>query len=254
MATSTTVEKALDVLLHLNAAGACGVTAIGAALGLPKSTAHRLLAALGRRGLVERDERGRYRPGLGLVGLGLGALEREPIVAAARPVLEAEAAASGETLFLAAARSGRVVVLDKVEGTGFLRAAPRVGAEVPLHATAVGKLHLAFAAGGVRLSDGRLERFTPRTRAGREALAREIARVRAAGWAENREEWLPGLAVVAAPIWARGGLSGALALAAPSVRLGAGRRRELGARVRVAARRIEACLAGGHGEVGGGTA
>ena len=113
------------------------MTAIGRALGLPKSSAHRLLTALSRRGLVEQDGRGRYRPGIGLVALGLGALEREPVVVAARPVLEQEAGALGETFFLVAARAGRLVVLDKAEGNGFLRAAPRVGSSVPVHATAV---------------------------------------------------------------------------------------------------------------------
>ena len=84
------VEKAIDVLFHLHRQpGAQGVTAIGRALGMPKSSVHRLLAALARRELVERDERGRYRPGIGLVALGLGALAHEPVVLAARAVLEA---------------------------------------------------------------------------------------------------------------------------------------------------------------------
>ena len=52
---------------------------------------------------------------------------------------ELEAQRLGETVFLTAARAGAVVVLDKAEGTGFLRAAPRIGSTVPLHATAVGK-------------------------------------------------------------------------------------------------------------------
>src|SRR5262245_60630428 len=142
---TSSIEKALDVLFHVAGAGSAGVSEIARALALPKSTAHRLLAALGRRGLVERDTGGRYKPGLRILALGLGVLEREPVVAAARPVLEAEAEAIGETLFLSAARGGRIVVLDKAEGTGFLRAAPRVGSEVPVHATAVGKLQLAFA-------------------------------------------------------------------------------------------------------------
>ena len=83
----------------------CGVSQIGRALGLPKSSAHRLLAALASRGLVERDERGRYRTGIALVALARGALEREPIVAAAHPILAAEAQALGETVFLVAARA-----------------------------------------------------------------------------------------------------------------------------------------------------
>ena len=239
----TSVEKALDLLLHLAEAGSAGVTGLGRALGLPKSTAHRLLAALGRRGLVEHDERGRYRPGIRLVALGLGVLDREPVVAAARPVLEAEAAALGETLFLAGARGGRLVVLDKVEGTGFLRAAPRVGEEVPAHATATGKLYLAFAPEALAVRSDALERFTPRTCTAR-ALEGELARVRRRGWAQNREEWVPGLAVVAAPVRAGGRLHGVVALAAPAVRLPAARVGRIAARVQTAAARVGARLGG----------
>jgi DNA-binding IclR family transcriptional regulator len=245
MDAATSVEKALDVLLHLHAVGTGGVSALARDLALPKSTAHRLLASLGRRGLVERDEQGRYRPGLRLVALGLGVLDREPVVAAARPSLEAEAAATGETLFLAAARSGRLVVLDKVEGTGFLRAAPRIGEEVPVHATATGRLYLALAAD--QLGEiGTLSRFTPRTPATRRALEREVARARRRGWAENREEWLPGVAVVAAPVLAKERLLGVVALAAPSVRLPPTQAERLARRLVVAAGRVGTALEGSN--------
>jgi DNA-binding IclR family transcriptional regulator len=242
---STSIEKALDVLFLLHReAGACGVSQIGRSLGLPKSSAHRLLAALGRRGLVERDESGRYRPGIGLVSLARGALEREPVVAAARPILEAEAEAFGETVFLVGSRGGRLLVLDKAEGTGFLRAAPRVGAAVPVHATAVGKLFLAFGGGEVEWPAGPLERFTPRTPCTRMALEREVARARRNGFAENREEWIPGLAVVAAPVLAGGRLAAALAVAAPTARLRALGRGAVAARARAAAGRVADRLEG----------
>lgn len=217
-----TVEKAIDVLFHLHAQpAASGVTAIGKALGIPKSSAHRLLSALVRRSLVERDERGRYRTGIGLVALGLGALEREPSVEAARPVLEAEARVTGETFFLVGARAGRLVVLEKAEGTGFLRAAPRVGAEVPVHATAVGKLYLAFAPEAVAPLGDRLAAFTPRTRTRGEQIAREVAAAKRRGWAENREEWIAGLSVLAAPVLAAGRMAAAVAAALPTPRLAA---------------------------------
>lgn len=221
---ATTIEKALDVLYHLHAApGGQGVSEIGRALGLPKSSAHRLLAALGRRGLVERDAEGRYRPGLALVALGLGVLEREPLVAAARPLLEEVARASDETAFLTVARGGRIVSLDKVEGGGFLRAAPRVGAEVPVHATAVGKLQLAFAPEAVRLPREPWPRFTPTTPAGPAALAPEVARARRRGWAENREEWMPGVVVVAVPLFVGGRMVASIAVAGATSRLGPAR-------------------------------
>ncbi len=245
MEAQSTVDKAIDVLFHLHAEPRSrGVTAIGRALGLSKSSTHRLLAALSRRGLVEKDDRGRYRPGIGLVALGVGALDREPIAAAARPVLEAEARALGETVFLVAARAGRLVVLDKSEGEGFLRAAPRVGSTVPVHATAVGKLYLAFGDGSVELPPGELERFSDRTLSDRAALEGAVARAAARGFAESTDEWIPGLSVVAAPVLSRasgGRMLAALALAAPTPRMRAlGRdamaRRMLEAAARVAAR------------------
>ena len=241
----TSIEKALDVLFLLHRELApCGVSQIGRVLGLPKSSVHRLLAALSSRGLVERDERGRYRTGIALVALARGSLERDPVVAAARPILGAEAEALGETVFLVAARVGRLLVLDKVEGTGFLRAAPEVGSGVPLHATAAGKLQLAFGDGQIEWPAAPLERFTPRTVASREALEREVARARRHGFAENREEWVPGLAVIAAPVLAGGRLCGSVCLAAPAARLASLGRDAVAARLRAAAASVTARLEG----------
>jgi DNA-binding IclR family transcriptional regulator len=199
--TTTTIEKALDVLFCLHdAREPQGVTAIARGLDMPKSSVHRLLTALSRRGLVEQDERGRYRPGIALVALGLGALEREPIVEASHPVLEEQAAAVGETFFLVAARGGKLMVLDKAEGNGFLRASPRIGSVVPVHATAVGKLHLAFAPASLSMEHDFLHGFTAYTLTSQTALDSAIEQVRAQGWASNIEEWQPGLAVLAAPV------------------------------------------------------
>jgi DNA-binding IclR family transcriptional regulator len=243
-----TVEKAIDVLFHLHAEpGPCGVTAIGRALGMPKSSVHRLLAALMRRGLVERDDRGRYRLGVGLVALGLGVLEREPVVTAARPVLEHCASELGETFFLVAARAGALVVLDKAEGTGFLRASPRVGSSVPVHATAVGKLYLAFspdAVGAAEAVSHDLAAYTGRTLADPGRLADEVEAVRASGLAWNRDEWVPGLSVLAAPVYLGDRMAAAVALALATPALAAHADGVLEKRVREAAARISARLSG----------
>lgn len=220
MEASTTVEKAVDVLFHLHVTPRpVGVTDLGRALGLPKSSAHRLLAALAKRGLVDRDDRGRYRPGIALLALGLGVLDSEPIVAAARQVLEAGARDLGETHFLVGARGGRLLVLDKAEGSGFLRASPQVGSSVPVHATAVGKLQLAFAPEDLEPFDR--EAFTGQTLVDPLDLEREVERTRVTGVAANRGEWIPGLSVVAAPVFHAGVLAGCVAIAASSPRLDA---------------------------------
>jgi IclR family acetate operon transcriptional repressor len=243
--TTATVDKALDVLFHLHAqATPQGVSAIARALGLPKSSAHRLLSALGRRGLVERTEASLYRPGFALIALGLGVLASEPVVAAARPVLEEHAREVGETHFLVAARAGELVVLDKVEGTGFLRAAPRVGAVVPAHATAVGKLYSAFAPEALDAEEQPLAAFTPRTLCDPRAFDAEVRRARRRGFAANREEWIPGLSVLAAPIRPGGRMAGAVAVAAATPRLEALGVPALAERLRAAGERIAARLEG----------
>jgi IclR family acetate operon transcriptional repressor len=241
-----TVDKAIDVLFHLHrAGGAEGVSAIGRALSIPKSSVHRLLAVLTRRGLVERDHQGQYRPAVGLVALGLGVLEREPVVSAARPVLEQCAEAVGETFFLVGARAGGLVVLDKAEGNGFLRAAPRVGSVVPAHATAVGKLYLAFAPGDLELAaQGARTRFTDRTLTRDKALAVDVAAVAQSGLARNRDEWISGLSVLAAPVWIGERMAACVALAAASARMDELGEDALTTRVRSAAERITERLSG----------
>ncbi len=213
----STIDKALDALFLLSErAQALRLADLARELGMPRSSAHRILAPLVKRGLAEQDGDGRYRAGFALMALGLNVASREPLATAAKPVLETAAAELGETFFLVVARAGRLVVLEKAEGNGFLRAAPRLGANVPVHATAVGKLYLAFAPELVTLDE--LARYTPATVRSRKALDSEVDRVRAQGWATNVEEWQAGLAVAAAPIMSHGQLQGAVALATVTAR------------------------------------
>lgn len=208
----STIDKALDALFLLGQSPQPRRLAdIARTLGMPRSSAHRILGPLVARGLVERDPGGHYQAGLALMTLGQGCARREPVAAAAQPLLEAAAAELGETFFLVVARGGRLVVLAKAEGDGFLRAAPRLGANVPVHATAVGKLYLAHAPGSVEVDD--LPAFTPATVHTRAELATAVAEARQRGWAINEEEWQAGLCVVAAPVLVAGKLEGCIALA-----------------------------------------
>ena len=212
MAGAATVEKALDVLFHLHeAGGALGLSEIGRALDLPKSSCHRLLTSLVDREVVDRDESGRYCPGLALLSLGIGAQRREPVVSAARASLELEAQGLGETVFLVGLRHGRLRVLDKVEGPGFLRAAPGIGDVIPADVTAAGKLYAVF---GAHVASQTSEK-APKS-------AEELD-VERCGYALNRDAWIEGLSVLGVPIWQSSGygereLVAVMALAAASTR------------------------------------
>jgi len=240
LAGAATVEKALDVLFHLHDAGtALGLSEIGRALDLPKSSCHRLLASLVSREMVERDDVGHYRPGLALLRLGIGAQGREPVVAAARPILEAEAAELGETVFIVGLRSWRLRVLDKVEGPGFLRAAPNIGDVIPNDVTAVGKLYRVFG----DPSAGAIETPAPLDR----DASDELDEVERRGYALNRDAWIDGLSVLGVPIWQQAGESASrlvatLALAAASTRFDALGEERIAQRLLRAADRIAARL------------
>jgi IclR family acetate operon transcriptional repressor len=213
MERSGTVDKALRVLEVLHRARApLALAELSRALTIPKPTTHRLLASLLNAALVEQQPDGRYALGIGLVRLGLGALALDPVARAAQLELERAAHELGETFFLVKARAGRLVVLSKVEGTGMLRVAPDVGAEVPLEVTASGRLYMAFA---------------PQLLAGNPGLSRvsaaSVKRARLRGYDVNEAEWLPGLTVVAAPILLDDELLGCVTCAGPAVRLQAAR-------------------------------
>ncbi len=229
MAGAATVEKALDVLFHLHGSStALGLTEIGRALDLPKSSCHRLLGALVERGVVDRESGGRYRPGLALLSLGLGVQAREPVVRAARPLLESLASELGETVFLVERRRDELRVLDKSEGSGFLRAAPEVGDVIPSGSTAAGRLYRLLADA------------SPPSDA-------EDARVLDRGYATNRDAWIEGLSVLAVPIWqdrleASPALAGVLALGAASARFEALGEDRIARRLRAGADEIRARL------------
>lgn len=212
MERATAIDKAIDVLFLLRKHGQpCGVTEIARGLSLPKSSAHRLLCTLTRRGMVERDGRGRYRLGFGLLFLGQGVPEGEPLVAAARPELEAAVSALSETCFLVAARRGQLVVLDKVEAAGMLRVSPDVGAVIPVEQTAVGQLYLVY--GAEQLAEPQAEP------AAADSEAANLGAVVAEGYAFNHGQWIAGLSVYSAPVWVNGQLAAAMAVAMPSTRV-----------------------------------
>ncbi len=213
-----TIEKATDLLFALGAvAEPRSLSGLAAELGLPKPTVHRLLRSLTHRRLVEQDERGLYGLGAGLVTLGLCASSAEPLLRSCQGVLRAHARQLGETFFFVSSRAGELVISSKAEGTGFLRASPRVGSVLPAHATAVGRLFLAFAPELVTLPET-LRRYTPCTPVGR-ALERAVEKARVEGHAVSRDEWQEGLSAVAAPVRVFGHMQGAIALACGTTQL-----------------------------------
>ena len=140
------VERALAVLDALaNGQGELGTNEIARRTGINASTVSRLLATLAGAGFVEHvPSNGRYRLGLRLLELGNAVLARLDMREIARPHLQALADATGETATLSAPGEGHAVTVDFVQSPSTVQSVARLGRPSVAHATATGKLLLAF--------------------------------------------------------------------------------------------------------------
>lgn len=213
------VERALAVLDELaDGGGELGTNELARRTGINASTVSRLLATLSASGLVEHVEAtGRYRLGLRLVQLGNTVLGRLDLRELARPHLRALVEETGETATLSAPGEQDAMTIDFVQSSASVQSVARVGRPSVGHATATGKVMLAF--GDAQLPGGPLPAHTGRTIVDRELLTVELERVRKSGHASAVGEREPHLNAIAAPVFgARGELVAIIGVQGPSSR------------------------------------
>jgi DNA-binding IclR family transcriptional regulator len=216
----------------------CRATEVAQAFGLARSNAHRTLQTLVECGWATQDDAtSSYRAGLRLFELGALVSQATDITALVRPQLAALARTTGETIHLAALDGTEIIYLDKFDSPLPVAAYSRIGGRAPAYCVASGKALLAAAeldAAGLRERLGKLVAHTPNTITDFKRLDAEMQRVRAAGVAENREEWRLGVCGLGAVLRdARGDAVAAVGMSVPSIRF-----------ARVQARQFAAALLG----------
>jgi DNA-binding IclR family transcriptional regulator len=231
-------------LLRAVAARPRGASAseLARATGLPRSTVTRTLSTLADAGLVEHV--GGWVLGYELVRLARAADPYRDPVGAARGVLARLRDDTDESALLAVTR-GRpgIEILLQLDPGRHVGVASWVGVDVPLHASAAGKLALAELERDeleAWLLGNPLVQYTQSTVTDARALSAELARVRRRGWAEIVDELEEGLTSLAVPV--RSGddsLSALIGISGPTFRLGRTRRRELLPRLQSAASDLE---------------
>ena len=188
------------------------------ASGLAKSTTSRMLTALERSGLLERDADGSYVAGR---LFWLYAARHDPwdeMVRLARPAMDEIGEDTGETVHLSVTRGDRVVQVAQVDSTYLLGTRDWTEIDVPAHSSALGKVFLAWEA--LSLPEGPLEALTPATITRPEALRREGRRIRERGWAVTLDELELGLTGIAVPVTGvHGDVVAALGISGPTPRL-----------------------------------
>ncbi len=198
--------------------------AVAAAIGMSKAGTHRILATLCARGFVVRSEGGIYSLGYKAWEIGW-AVPGAQIVPRAVPVMQRLADAIGDGAILGALDSGfEVVYLHVIESQQAVRVYIDVGSRLPPHVTATGLALLAW------LPPERLQAILPKslpawapeTITNRDALLRELDRIRARGYAQTLGTFNPDIGGVAAPIFgADGSVVAALCVSSPRYRIDA---------------------------------
>ena len=248
--TLTNALTIIDVLS--NSQAPLGLDEIARKVALNKSSVYRLLFTLKEFGYVSQNPATeQYRLTLKLWQVGVKVLGHRDLKSAARPVMEDLARRTEETIHLSVLDGTDAVYIDKVDGSMTLRIHTPVGGREPAHCSSTGKALIAFADEAVvkLILESKLAAPTVNTIVNAQALQRELADVRARGYATNLEEWRIGVCGVAAPLRDHDGVVVAsIGVSGPSERLPKQRLRELAPVLLEAAANISAEIGGANPE------
>ncbi|MCC2307468.1 IclR family transcriptional regulator [Cellulomonas chengniuliangii] len=173
------------------------------ATGLAKATVHRILATLAERGFVATGSDGGYLPGPKILSLAGLALQRIDISAICQPFVDDLVDRVKCTIHVGAANGDEIVYLIRTDSDKPYKMPSRVGHAIPMHSSGIGKVVLSdYSADAVARFVARagLPGRTEHTITTLEDLRGELAHVRSVGYALDREENVPGVACVAAPV------------------------------------------------------
>ena len=205
-----TVDLSLRLLERLaGSRESIGVSELARELASSKATVYRHLQTLVRHGFVHQESATlRYAAGIKLFILGERLRERFDVLAVAREELARLRDETGQPATLTALVEDQVVVLEIVQGHAIVNFGTQPGTVLDLHASAHGKVALAFGPNGLmeRCLARRLKAWTPQTICSPKVLERAVAQVRARGWATAPNQVLKGVNGIAAPVFNHAGI------------------------------------------------
>jgi len=223
------LERGFKLLEHLSTQpGGCSLSALSSQLDMPLSATHRLLTELARLGYVRQDQsHSEYVLTIKMVAMGLSFLSASGITDIAQPLLDRQAADSGELVRLAVVDGESLTFVAKAQGaTRGLRYDPDMGLSVTLSCSAAGHAWLSTMSDEAameivaRQGFGKPEQFGPRAPVTIKAVQAYLKQARARGYALISEVFAPAMSAMAAPVRnAQGRTIGVVTIAGPLVRL-----------------------------------
>jgi IclR family KDG regulon transcriptional repressor len=198
-----TLLRALDILDRLTLdGGSATLVEISTAVGLKMPTTHRLLKALMLRGMVVDDGNRHYSLGPGIMHLASAIMNRaNDLTTIGTPVLERIRAVTGETVSLHTIVGAERVCVAELVSPEPIRMESGVGHAYPLYAGAAGKALIAWDAERIARLPAELPGVGPATIGSLAELERELAEIRAQGYATSMSEVVAGAGSLAVPLF-----------------------------------------------------
>ncbi|MCG8636860.1 MAG: IclR family transcriptional regulator [Desulfobacterales bacterium] len=200
------VERSINaLLLFLEDYQELGIKDFSRMLGLPKPTIYSLVNTMTKHQLLEQNpENSKYRLGPVLLRLGLQYARQSDVLSTVSVWTERLCYKFGKSVNVCMLVGGQVVVVYKADPDQVVISYPDVGAVVPIHNTANGKILMAYADPEER--DGILEDYsfiksTEFTISDKDAFYRELEQVREEGISFNRQEGVSGIIAISGPIF-----------------------------------------------------
>ena len=216
------VRSSFRILEELSRSGALGLNEITVRTGISKSTAFRILTTLSQLGYIVRDSNRSYYIGQAMSDLVRAQASMEAIRRAAMPQMLELRDRFGETVNLGYLEQDKVTYAEVVPSEYALRLHEKPGATICLHASALGKVILAFSDEdfAASLIRGReLQMITRNTITDPEDFMSELKKAREHGYAFDRGETSLLATCVAAPLLnASGTAIAALSISGPTSR------------------------------------
>lgn len=218
------VTKACQLIEMLSKQQSWELSALCKALGMPKTSVHRLLLTLEDCGyVVQEKQRGNYCLSFKLFSIGSRMLRHTSLVDIARPFCHELLQLTDETVNLCVVSGTEMLVVDKQVTTQMLRHDSIIGSSFPLFQSASGKIFLAFAdQDETEKSLALIQREFPEISSDKimSELHSELIGVKETGLAYDYEEVFKGVRCTAAPLFDfQNKLVATLSISAPTVRL-----------------------------------
>jgi IclR family transcriptional regulator, KDG regulon repressor len=201
------VLKVFAILQALAQRNEIGISDLSVKLAMPKATVYRFLQTMKTLGFVRQEsDSEQYGLGMKLYELGSKALINPDLIDLAKHHMQMLADQTGETVHLGTLIDSEIIYVHKVDSRHMLGMYSRIGRRAPLHCTAIGKVLMAWEHPGRRdiiLANAEFTRFRDKTIVDHAAYLKELSRVRAQGYGEDREEFDDHIRCLGVPIFDR---------------------------------------------------